>query len=242
MVKKKITLDDLKLTEANREVTRPQVDRLKKLIKEKGYINSLPIICDEDGFILDGQHRYVACKELGIEPPISVESSFDLVPIINSTQLKWGTKDYVHYYAVKGYEHFVILDRICKAKNLRPGIVYNIVMGKTVDRCGLSTTRAKYPLKDGSFKFPDISDKGLAKMERKIDKVLHIAHMLDIPKTDRLVVAIARLAQDSNFSFDTMVNKIEYQKARIYRCSTIQEYMIMLANIYNNKNSKKIAV
>jgi hypothetical protein len=99
-----------------------------------------------------------------------------------------------------------------------------------------------FPLKDGTFKFDDISDKGLAKISRKIDKILHVITLLDLPKTDRLVVAITRLMKDDNFSFTTMENKIAYQKSRVYRCSTIQEYMVMLANIYNNKNPKKIAV
>ena len=131
---------------------------------------------------------------------------------------------------------------MCKAKDLKPGVIYNIIFGKCVERSSMGRGEFKYPLKDGTFKFPDISDKGLAKIERKVDKVMNLVQLLGLPKTDRLIIAISRLAIDKNFSFDTMEAKIEYQKARIYRCSTIQEYMQMLANIYNNKNSKKITV
>ena len=240
---KTFKLKDIKISEANRDIALPHVERLKDMIKKYGYINSLPIIVDEDGLIIDGQHRYLACKALGIEPPIIVDASFDIVQILNSTQLKWATKDYVKYYAAKGYEHYVILEQLCKAKNLKPSVVYNILFGKCVEKTGLSRTGARIsPLKDGSFKFPDITKKGLDKVERKIDRVMKLINLLGLPKTDRLIIAISRLATDKNFVFDTMEAKINYQKARVYRCSTIQEYMQMLANIYNNKNSKKVTV
>ena len=106
MVKSKMKMENIKICSANRDIARPQVDRLKKLIQKYGYIESYPIIVDPDGLIIDGQHRYLACKELSIEPPIVVEKSFDLTPILNSSQMRWSTKDYVKYYAAKGYEHF----------------------------------------------------------------------------------------------------------------------------------------
>lgn len=243
---KKWTLKDLKVTEANRDIRRNQVDRIKESIKTHGYIGAVPILVDEDGLIIDGQHRYVACKELEIEPTILQAGSFELVPVLNSTQLSWGLSDFVKYYAAKGYEDYVILENICKAKKLKPSLVYNMIHNKSVNRPTmdrqLKGTQQPEPIKHGTFKFPDKSAKGLAKLERKIDAILALVADLKLPRTDRLVIAIAKLTQDPNFAFDTMRNKIEYQRARIYKCTTIQEYMVMLANIYNNKNTKKVAV
>lgn len=243
---KKWTLKDLKVTEANRDIRRNQVDRIKESIKAHGYINAVPILVDEDGLIIDGQHRYVACKELGIEPTILQAGNFDLVPVLNSTQLSWSLSDFVKYYAAKGYEDYVILENICKAKKLKPSLVYNMIHNKSVNRPTmdrqLKGSQQPEPIKHGTFKFPDKSAKGLAKLERKIDAILELVSELKLPRTDRLVIAIAKLTQDPNFAFDTMRNKIEYQRARIYKCTTIQEYMVMLANIYNNKNAKKVAV
>lgn len=243
---KKWTLKDLKITEANRDIRRNQVDRIKESIKTHGYIGAVPILVDEDGLIIDGQHRYVACKELEIEPTILQAGSFELVPVLNSTQLSWGLSDFVKYYAAKGYEDYVILENICKAKKLKPSLVYNMIHNKSVNRPTMDRqlrgTQQPEPIKHGTFKFPDKSAKGLAKLERKIDAILALVADLKLPRTDRLVIAIAKLTQDPNFAFDTMRNKIEYQRARIYKCTTIQEYMVMLANIYNNKNTKKVAV
>ena len=163
---KKWTLKDLKVTEANRDIRRNQVDRIKESIKTHGYIGAVPILVDEDGLIIDGQHRYVACKELGIEPTILQAGSFELVPVLNSTQLSWGLSDFVKYYAAKGYEDYVILENICKAKKLKPSLVYNMIHNKSVNRPTmdrqLKGTQQPEPIKHGTFKFPDKSAKGLA--------------------------------------------------------------------------------
>lgn len=242
-MKKKFTLKDIRLTDVNRDVNPYHVERLKNLIEKHGYFAGAPIIVDEDGLIIDGQHRYKACLELGVEPVIVQDGNFDMVPILNSTQLSWSLKDYVKYYAAKAYEDYVILEQLCKAKNISVSAAYNILTGKSTSRTGLNKHNGgRNPLKNGTFTIPDKSQKGLAKLERKVDAIMRIVSLLGLPRTDRLILAITRLTEDKNFVFKIMENKIDYQRARIYRCSTINEYMQMLANIYNHKNSKKVTV
>lgn len=239
---KQFTLKDIRITDVNRDISDTHVDRLKELIRKHGYYKGLPIIVDKDGLIIDGQHRYLACKELNVEPTIVVEESFDIVPFINSTQLSWSLRDYVKYYAAKGYEDYIILEQLCKAKNISPNAAYALIYNKNANKTGLSRRASLNPIKAGTFKIPDISEKGLAKLERKVNAVLGLITLLDLPRTERLLLAITRLAEDPNFNFAVMRNKISYQKARIYRCATIQEYQQMLSSIYNYKNTKKIAV
>jgi hypothetical protein len=45
---------------------------LKQSIKENGFWNSHPIVTNENGIILDGHHRWWACRELGIEPRVII--------------------------------------------------------------------------------------------------------------------------------------------------------------------------
>ena len=96
-MKKTFTLKDIRITQANRDVLEGHVEKLKQLIQKHGYIKSLPIIVDPDGCIIDGQHRYLACKELKIEPTIIVEEDdfHALVPVINANQKKWNFADFV---------------------------------------------------------------------------------------------------------------------------------------------------
>jgi hypothetical protein len=47
---------------------------LLKSIRENGYWEWCPIVTNEEGIILDGHHRWWACRELGIEPKVTAKT------------------------------------------------------------------------------------------------------------------------------------------------------------------------
>jgi len=49
----------------NREIKRANVEKIKTSVKEWGIIPGRPILIDGSGNIIDGQHRFLAYKELG---------------------------------------------------------------------------------------------------------------------------------------------------------------------------------
>lgn len=242
---KTFKLDDLKLSDMNRVIQRPHVDRLKRYIEKYGYIKGFPIIADKEGNIIDGQHRYLACKELNIEPDIIISDQTDLMPTINASQLKWRIADYVNYYATKGIPDYIILKEICQEFNLSPSMVLNIYLGRTTQKTGLSRSSGGMegsPIKAGAFRFKDTSDKGIDKLKRKIKAILSLISALELPKTDKLLIAIVRISEDKNFHFQKMYSKLDYMKARVHKCSTINEYIAMLSFIYNYRNSTKVSI
>lgn len=238
----KWTMNNIKLDPVNREILPKQVKRLEESISKNGYFNGAPIVVNKDGYIIDGQHRFMACKNLGITPVIVEDNTENMIPVINSTQMSWNNADYIHYYAEKGLEDYVILRSICKQKNISPKVAEVIITGKSSVRESLHKSGGSLNLiRAGQFKLPDKSNKGLAKLERKIDAILNVVSLLGLPKTERLILAISRLAQDKNFVFSVLEQKIQYQRSKIYRCTTIDEFKTMLATIYNYKNTKKVA-
>ncbi len=80
----------------NRDVNDAHVAKLMKSIKDTGYIVEFPIIVDSNYTIVDGQHRFEACKRLGL--PIyytQAKREFTASDIINinSTQKSWSLLD-----------------------------------------------------------------------------------------------------------------------------------------------------
>lgn len=111
--------DLFKFYKENREINRNKVEEYKKSIKEKGLKQPINVKF-ENGFykITDGQHRFVALYELGYYILFIVDydenySSEDIIEI-NSNRSNTRTKDYIHYYATKGFVEYENIYKIYK--------------------------------------------------------------------------------------------------------------------------------
>ena len=88
----------------NRSVKRSHVENLKKKIKETDMTMCYPIMVDADMRIIDGQHRFYACKELGLPIYYVVKNDVDpeqAMITVNQTSKKWEMMDWLRYRANK---------------------------------------------------------------------------------------------------------------------------------------------
>jgi hypothetical protein len=90
----------------NRILSNGLIQRLIKSINEIGYVTAKPIIVNESMVIIDGQHRFEACKQLGL--PIYYEiSNIDMnkaMISLNMNQQIWRLQDYVNSWAKNGID------------------------------------------------------------------------------------------------------------------------------------------
>lgn len=98
---------------SNRPIIPGKVARFKETFKSIGYIEQLPILTTKDKKIIDGQHRFLACKELQMPVHFSVITS-DVDPEIlmidiNRNQDVWRLYSYVHHYAEQGVRYYQVL-------------------------------------------------------------------------------------------------------------------------------------
>lgn len=86
----------------NREVNNIHVKQLAVDIEKNGLI--LPLTVDRDFNIIDGQHRFLACRELG--RPIKyhlVETDVDVaLTTLNNVRRSWKLSNWIDYWADKG--------------------------------------------------------------------------------------------------------------------------------------------
>lgn len=99
-----------KILKGNRQISWAKTQRLVKSIELIGYIKSHPILVDKKLTIIDGQHRFAACKQLGLpvlyEVHDNTENIGDVLIALNANQQSWQLSDYIHYYASKGIEFY----------------------------------------------------------------------------------------------------------------------------------------
>jgi len=75
-------------------------------IKRHGLL--APIHCDYDNYIIDGQHRYAACKRLKHPLMVQVRDHYDMEKVVevNTVSKKWTLVDYAHHFASMGNPHY----------------------------------------------------------------------------------------------------------------------------------------
>jgi hypothetical protein len=85
----------------NREIKPKTVMSLKESMKKFGFITGRPVLVTKEFVIIDGQHRFLAAKDLGIEIEFEILEGNYLEKMIhlNSTQSNWSLEDYVLSYA-----------------------------------------------------------------------------------------------------------------------------------------------
>lgn len=137
-----------KIKDENREINFNKVFKLKQTMIDDGR-QIMPIICNVNMEIMDGQHRYMALKELGWDVMYYIDSnvtSKDLISI-NNTQTNWGMKDYVHYYAALGKPSYQRLENILnKYAELPTKVILSAVGARYIK---------EYHIKNGNLEFTD---------------------------------------------------------------------------------------
>ena len=107
--------DMFKFKKENREINYNKVNNLKRKLIDDGR-QIMPIICNKNMEIIDGQHRFEALKELGWDVMYYIDegvTSYDLISI-NNTQTNWSLNDYIHYWATLGNETFINIEKYVK--------------------------------------------------------------------------------------------------------------------------------
>lgn len=75
---------------------------LKKSIKENDMTSSQRILVDEDYYIIDGQHRFLVCKELGLPIYYSIvpnNNTTDSIKKLNIAQRIWTMENHLYHNA-----------------------------------------------------------------------------------------------------------------------------------------------
>ena len=98
----------------NRPISKSKVEKKKKSIKKMGLLT--PIEVTSDYYIKEGQHRFMALKELGLPIiyrfALSDTFTVDEISEINSTTERWGTKDFVTVRANSGNESYIRIKKL----------------------------------------------------------------------------------------------------------------------------------
>lgn len=123
---------NLKLKTGNRPLKEYNLRKKRKSIKENGYIKAYPIIINRNFEITDGQHRWLVCKELDIEPTVRMEEDMapHLIAGAGAATDKWTIEDTLYSRADLGGEAAKTIVALCKRFDASPRVIF-LALGKS---------------------------------------------------------------------------------------------------------------
>jgi len=202
---------------SNRPVSESSVKKIMESIQKIGYIEANPIIVNKDFLIIDGQHRYEACKRLNL--PIfyeEVDIDADLAMIqLNASQKSWKLMDYVHAHACKGIECYVELEKFSEKHKLGQTNSLNILL-KAYGSSGKIRTGKNFPVN--------------ANAEKIVSFILQCYEYLHFAKSTDFVVAVTVMFDRIN---DESISRILKDLMTFKQQATVNDYLLMFENIHN---------
>lgn len=212
-----------------RELIPNLVAKITRSMKKRGFSPTKPITVNKFMEIVDGQHRFQAAKNLGL--PIYYMQDNDVtvddVREMALAQAPWNIADYVSSQIRQGNECFarlaVLRDRSrCSWNTFLAGVFSDnnkaVIEDIKAGRFVLTETRtamieeflAKFAL------FQDAFPQGFNHRQ--------------------FVIACARMFGHPQYNHAQMTARMEYQSTKMVKCANVEQYIILLSDIYNYRS------
>lgn len=215
----------------NRKLSKKHLFNLSKQFDKYGNITEIsPITVNNHGFIIDGQHRFMICKQLGLDVFYNeVEVDKEITPAINSNQKPWTALDYISFFAAYKPE-YEILNRFIGKNEI------NFPVASAALFPGKSRSNIYDSLRTGQLEVSEVLDEA----QKRIDIIHEITELMNGPLTERYVYAILRCLYMEHFDINRFIDKLKSVTSSSHnianpRSSNIADVMRNIETIYNFK-------
>lgn len=221
--------DKFRFFETNRPVKEEgkKIADLKESIKKFGYIESRKVLVTNDLYIIDGQHRFIACKQLQIPVLYEIDRSGikpeTLMVELNKNQDDWGLENYVSLYAKQGVPLYVEVVEFREK--------YGLGISNSLAICVLNPKDNK-AIRNGK-------DKPLNPKRHQIAEFIVSCNDLPFYKSTRFVYAIRALFQKVKRDD---IEKLYKKRLSVTQQVSTEAYLAVFANLINKykPNNKKV--
>lgn len=218
-----------KFLEGNRRVIPNHVQYFVKELKKNGM--QIPAKVNDMNEITEGQHRFEACKQLGIpfkffveKKPVNRNEELDKLMSIQKGK-QWRYEDVMHTQCVKGNSNYIALKSFYdKYKDFSlSSIIY------------ISNNCSGSDFRNGKF-----TANQLDKADETLSFCRSLKHFFPAYNKVGFVTAINKCRNMEDFDFNFFKKKALKMSDRFYDCTHRDAFLDMILKIYNYKKSRKI--
>ena len=220
--------DKFKHYSFNRTLNEGLVKRIMESINKIGYIHGKAVIVDKEMSIIDGQHRFEACKRLNLPIYYMVTTGDPQETIIqlNAQQQGWKMADYIDSWAGKGVKCYKQLKDFEATHHLGITNSLLVLFDSTVERADIKNIKIGKSFKlnphaDAIMAFlKDCSSVPYWKSSYFIKAVVRVFGMANAKQIEKIKVNIPALPQQATAAayvaaFENIVNRGVQAKNRV---------------------------
>lgn len=221
--------EQFKFLQSNRPICAPHVTRIKESMQDEQLI--CPIIVNEKMQIIDGQHRFAACKELKL-PVHYIQMpgyGYEEVKKYNLNQKNWGLQNFHEHYMSLGMDAYMMLDYFMAEFNLTLTTARIIATGHCHERV------PNKMFKEGAFKFDDYED-----ARWMAARYNQIKGYWDFSNSRAFVKAFIKIVKSPKLDWKRFTQSLEKHHPKIVRATLPASYMKQMQDVYNYCRNNKV--
>lgn len=207
----------------NRNLRGTNYNKLIKSMKEKQLI--IPILCNDKLEIIDGQHRYEACKELNYPLYYYVVEGYEIddVKRANLVSCNWVVDDYLKLNIEIGKRDYIEFKNIKDQFGISTSQLLDI-FAKYQER-SLKETRMVF--EDGSFKLDAVHE-----VLRFLNNLEDFNFFKEY-NSFSFIKAFLKISSLEEYDHKTMRKRLEKQPYKLEKRASYKDYIELLVDIYN---------
>ena len=221
----------------NRSVNPSSVAKLKKSMEKWGVLTAITVTkYRKRYFIVDGQHRYTAAKELGYTIPAIVvpKDSLNVIIDLNTIQKNWSLENYADFFASNDNKTLAKPYNTLKEIKETSGLNYTALI-RIYSKAGLP-----------AFKRGELELDNMEFAYMFINHLTEISPYVPFAKSARFIDGYIRIVKNENYSHKRMLSKLKLnQKRGTYPMdgkSKPSSYGKLMEDIYNLNQSKNLVM
>lgn len=226
--------DLFKTIDGNRTINQLHADRIASSMDEKQLVT--PIIVNENFEVIDGQHRFTACKEKKKPLYYIICKGYGLADVhrLNEKSHNWDLKDFLEGYSTFArkdprFQDYVILKQFIEENKISPKMGIYLTKGE------MNEQDATTEFKNGYYKAREL-DLAQIYLNQLEDFSVHFPEKY---KTNTFMKAFRTFSNSRKYNHDNMVKKLEHTGGSLQNRSTISQYIELLSDIYNTRLNEK---
>lgn len=223
--------DQFKFITSNRRINKKNYNQLERSMKKEQLI--IPICVNQSMQVIDGQHRLLICKNLGLPLYFYIIKGYSTsqMKTANLVSSNWSKDDFLHAYFEEGQADYIAF--------------FNIKTKYCIGTSDLIKVFAKFKGNKSSSALSVEFEEGQFKIYEEREKVEEFLQALSEFKffksymKSKFVCAFLELYTHPAYKNDIMLAKLEERQHQLQYQLTKDDYLLVLANkIYSYGNSK----